>query len=57
MYVYLVSGQIDTVPSISRVTVSGEKLELRRRGAVVATYPRGKVYFASRDPIAPQGFD
>jgi hypothetical protein len=56
MYVYLLSGRIDVVPSVVRTSKVDNRLVLYdAHGAVVAGYPLRTVYLATDVLISPPG--
>lgn len=55
MYVYLTSGRVDLVPSVSRTEITNDRLILygTSEGMVAADYPRREVYCASDLLMSP----
>ena len=53
MYVYLMSGVVDMVPSVSRLTLSERTVTLQQPEGDARQYPRSSVYLISRDLISP----
>jgi hypothetical protein len=53
MYVYLVSGAIETVPAVTCLEVSDRSVLLRSGEGPVVEYPRTAVFFMSRALISP----
>jgi hypothetical protein len=55
MYVYLHSGKIDAIPSVSRMSLQDETITLDCTDGTVVEYLRASVYFVSRERISPPG--
>jgi hypothetical protein len=55
MYVYLIGGGIDVVPSVSRTTITNDRVILFGAidGLIAAEYPRREVYCAGDMLMSP----
>jgi len=55
MYIYLTSGRVDIVPSVSRTEVTSDRIVLYGsiEGMIAADYPRRDVYCASDMLMSP----